>query len=140
MAKFTIPKKFEKEKDVKQAVKAILDASGWFWWMPQNMGMGENGTADFCALHPGGVFLAVETKFGKNEPTPLQKGFLETITAYNSFAFVVNETNVLSLKAWTEAFERAVAAQQRKEDVSEEDGAIMLNAVAEMTKFLPTPT
>lgn len=140
MTKHTVPKSYTSEKDVKKAVKALLDTHQWFWWMPQNMGMGENGVSDFCALHLGGVFLAIETKFGGNKPTPRQKAFLETITAYNSFAFLVDETNVVYLKAWLEAFDRSVKAQQSKKDVAPEDGALMLDAIGKLTPFLPSPT
>lgn len=134
MAKHVIPKKFEKEKHVKEAVKAILDDNGWFWWMPAANGMGTTGVSDFCALNAG-CFLAIETKFGKNPPTALQVAFLNSVRATDNFAFLVNEHNVMYLKAYVEAFGRAVQAQILKRDVAPEDGAMMLNAIRELTQF-----
>lgn len=117
-----------KEKDVKKQVKDILNKHDWFWWMPQNMGMGVSGVSDLCALK-NGVFMAIETKFGKNEVTPLQRGFLESVKANQSFAFIVNESNVEWLKVFVEAFDRATIAQIKKRTPETEDGAAMLNAI-----------
>lgn len=117
-----------KEKDVKKQVKDILNKAGWFWWMPQNMGMGVSGVSDFCALKSG-VFMAIETKFGKNQVTPLQRGYLESIKAEQGFAFIVNEDGVEWLRVFVESFDRATVAQIKKRSVETEDGAAMLNAI-----------
>ena len=134
MAKHTIPKEYHSEKDVKKAVKAILDADGWFWWMPAANGMGTTGVSDFCALKAG-CFLAIETKFGKNPATPLQKAFLTSVRATDNFAFLVSETTVDYLKAYIEAFDRATEAALKKQDVSPEDGAMMLNAIRVLSDY-----
>jgi hypothetical protein len=63
------------EKDVKKGVKMILTKHNWFWWMPPSNAFGRTGISDFHALKAH-VFMAIETKVGKKEPTPMQKGFL----------------------------------------------------------------
>lgn len=121
-----------KEADVKKAVKKLLDKHKWFWWMPPANGFGRTGISDFNAIR-GGVFLAVETKFGNNKPTAMQLGFLNSVAAEDCFAFVVNENRVDSLQAWLEAFDRATEAMGKGEKPAPEDGATMLDAIREMT-------
>lgn len=127
-----VRKLFEKEKHVKQRVKEILNAADWFWWMPAANGMGTTGISDFCAIK-NGVFMAVETKFGKNPPTALQRAFLESIEAQKGFAFLVTEDNVEWLSAFVESFDRATVAQIKKLTPTTEDGAAMLNAIKAMS-------
>lgn len=134
MAKHTIPKEYHSEKHVKEAVKAILDGSGWFWWMPAANGMGTTGISDFCALK-NGVFLAIETKFKDNTPSPMQRAFLNSVRAQESFAFLVNEKNVSSLQSWIASFDRATVAASKSEKPTTEDGAAMLNAIKAMSDF-----
>lgn len=121
------------ESDVKKKVKALLNKHGWFWWMPPANGYGKAGTSDFHALRSG-VFLAVETKFGSNKPTALQRAFLESIKAEQALAFIVDDGNIGHFEAWLDAFDRATAAIGRDEKVVPEDGSIMMNAIAAMTE------
>jgi hypothetical protein len=124
------------EKDVKHKVKAILDRFDYFWFMPPANGFGKAGISDFIALK-NGCFLAIETKFGSNKPTAPQIGFLNSIRAAEGFAFVVNDKNYEWLEAFLDSFEKATASQRKKLDVAHEDGARMLNAIAELSnKFL----
>lgn len=123
---------FNKEKDVKQRVREILKSADWFWWMPAANGMGTTGISDFCAVK-NGVFMAIETKFGKNPPTALQRAFLESIESQKCFAFLVTEHNVEWLAAFVESFDRATIAQIKKLTPSTEDGAAMLNAIKAMS-------
>jgi len=123
------------EKDVKQAVKKILEDHGWFWWMPPANGFGKIGVADFNAIRKG-VFLAVETKFGKNKPTVHQTAFLSSVMAEDGFGFVVRDTTLDSFKAWMEAFDRSILAASKEEPVAPEDGAMMLNAMKVLTAEL----
>lgn len=134
MAKYSMPKKYESEKDVKQAVKHILTADDWFWWMPAANGMGTTGISDFCALK-NGVFLAVETKFKGNTPSAMQRAFLNSVRSQEGFAFLVNENNVASLQSWIASFNRATIAASKNEKPTTEDGAAMLNAIAAMSDF-----
>jgi predicted type IV restriction endonuclease len=78
------------EGDVKKAVKHLLTSHGWFWWMPAANGFGMTGVADFCAVRDG-LFMAIETKFGDNKPTAMQRKFLCDIMSHGGTALVVNE-------------------------------------------------
>lgn len=126
---------FIKEKDVKAEVKNLLKKHGFFWWMPAANGFGTSGVSDFLALRAG-VFLAVETKFGGNKPTPLQIAFLNSITAEGGFGFVVDEKTLADFARWLECFDRAAAATAKKEKVAPDDGAAMLDAIKAMTAML----
>lgn len=122
---------YTNEADVKKQVKKLLNQHHWFWWMPPANGFGRTGIADFNALR-GGVFLAIETKFGSNKPTPMQVGFLDSVTSEDGMAFVVNEKNLAALAVWLERFDQAVAAQAEGRDVEQSDGAAMVDAMAAM--------
>ncbi len=119
------------EADVKAQVKKLLNQHKFFWWCPPANGFGRSGISDFNALRDG-VFLAIETKFGKNKPTPMQVGFLESVRAESAIAFVVNETTVGALAVWLKHFDNAVTAQAEQRDVDPADGAAMLDAMRSM--------
>ena len=123
------------EKHVKHKVKKLLDKHGWFWWMVPANGYGKGGVSDFHALK-NGVFLAIETKYGANKPTALQKQFCESIMSCKGFAFVVNEKNLDWLDRWLTCFESATVAVSQGNEVAHTDGADMLNAIASLTKLL----
>lgn len=127
--------KYYNEADVKKQVKKLLDKHKWFWWMPPANGYGRAGLSDIQALRDG-VFLAVETKFGKNVPTQMQAGFLLSVQAESGFGFVVNESRIQWLEAWLSAFDRSVEATRNREQPLPEDGALMINAMREMTQEL----
>lgn len=124
------------EKDVKKHVKKILDKHGWFWWMTPANGFGKSGISDFCALKDG-TFIAIETKFGGNKPTPLQIGYLNTVRAHDSFGFIVDEMRIDWLDTFLAAFGRAQTAKMNKMEPTDEDGAAMLNAIRAMQIELP---
>lgn len=124
------------EKDVKKQVKRILDKHDWFWWMTPANGFGKSGISDFCALK-NGTFLAIETKFGGNKPTPLQIAYLNSIRAHDSLAFIVDEHRLEWLDTFLESFSRAQVAQSWKQEPTTEDGAAMLNAIRAMQIELP---
>ena len=124
-----------KEAGDKQVVKKLLSYHEWFWWMPPANGFGKAGIADFNAIRSG-VFLAVETKFRKNKPTPMQVGYLNSVRAEDGFAFVVSERNLEWFEGWLAAFDRAVEAASKNEKPTPDDGAYMLNAIAAMTADL----
>jgi hypothetical protein len=123
------------EADVKKKVKKLLDNYKWFWWMPPANGFGKSGISDFNAIR-GGVFLAIETKFGSNKPTAMQQAFLRSVQMENGFSFVVNEKNIEHLNVWLQAFDSAVKAQMEQKEVAHEDGAAMLNAIHALTIML----
>lgn len=122
------------EKDVKKKVKAILDKYHYFWFSPPASAYGKSGISDILAIAKG-VFLAIETKFGYNKPTALQIGFLNSIRAEDGYGFVVNERNIEFLEQFLESFEIAAAAQSRREEVPQEHGARMLNAIYMLTRY-----
>jgi hypothetical protein len=124
---------YKSEKDVKKTVKELLNRNGWFWWMPPANGFGKVGVADFNALKDG-VFLAVETKFGNNQPTVQQKAYLQSIHAAGGLAFVVSEKTLEWFDVWLQTFDRSVEAARKSKPPTEEDGATMVNAVDAMTK------
>lgn len=126
---------FLKEADVKAEVKKLLKKHNWFWWMPAANGFGQTGVHDFLALRAG-VFLTVETKFGSNKPTALQKAFGQSILAETGFSFVVNEKNVHDFATWMETFDRACKEQEEGKQPSNEDGATMLNCIKSLTEML----
>jgi len=128
--------KLRNEADVKKAVKKILDKHGHFWFMPPANGFGRTGIADIISVHRG-VFFAIETKFGPNKPTPMQIGFLSSVQSEQGYAFIVNEDRLEWLEAFLGAFDRAVEASTRKEMPAPEDGALMINALRELTVELP---
>jgi len=128
------PVDYHEEGDVKKAIKEILNQHKWFWWMPAGSAFGKNNV-DFNCLRES-VFMAIEAKKLPNGPTPLQLGFLESVQAEGSFAFIVDEERVEWFRAFIQAFDRSRDAYVRKETESPEDGATMLDAIRYMTKEL----
>lgn len=124
------------EKHVKREVKKLLDKHKWFWWMPPSNAYGKSGIADFHALKAD-VFMVIETKFGSNKPTPNQVGFLNSIQAEGAFAFVVNEKNLDQLELFLDLFAKAAATAADKQQIKNEDGAGMLDAMRALTMLIP---
>ena len=124
--------KVDSEKKVKTLVKQLLDHYGWFHWMPPGNGYGTVGVHDHNAIKDG-VFLTVESKYGKNKPSAMQCAFAAQIIANDAFSFCVNERNIDHLAMWLESFQIAVEHQQRNMDVPDEHGARMLNAISALT-------
>jgi hypothetical protein len=122
------------EKGVKRCIIEILNKHKYFHWAVPMNGYGNSGISDRHAVR-GGVFMVIEAKFGSNKPTPLQKGFLTSINAESCFAFCVNENNLDSFQAFHEAFDRATIARSKKEKIAPEDGAMMANAIIELTNM-----
>lgn len=120
------------EKGVKQIIKDLLNAHGWYTWMPGANGFGTQGVSDHLALKDG-VFLAVEAKFGYNKPRPTQKAFAAQVLANDAYAFCVNEKTIDHLAWWLESFEIAKQHQMHGLEVPHEHGSRMLNAIAILT-------
>jgi Holliday junction resolvase len=81
------------EKRVKDKVVAILKEEGAYYFFPATHGYGRSGVPDIIACVPGGVFLAIECKAGRNKPTELQVREIEAIRRCGGRAVVVNEEN-----------------------------------------------
>ena len=125
------------ESDTKAEVKKLLDTHKWFWFSPPSGAYGKSGISDRIAFRDG-TLMAIETKRGTAPPKPTinQVAFLNSIRANRGFAFVVNDARLPYLKAFLEAFDRAGLAAVKREPVAQEDGAMMLNAIKEMTQEL----
>lgn len=124
--------RIKNEAGVKKLIKELLNAHGWFTWMPSANGFGLQGVSDHLAIKDG-VFLVVEAKFGRNKPKPLQRAFAAQIIANDGFAFCVNEKNIDHFAWWLESFALSVIAQRAGREVSSEHGARMLNAMSVLT-------
>ena len=85
------------EAGVKRVVKKLLLTYGWYYWMPSANAFGISGISDFNAVR-NGRFLAIETKFGGNKPTPLQRRYLEQVAAHGALTMVVNERSLDKLE------------------------------------------
>ena len=81
------------EKRVKDKVVAILKQEGAYYFFPATHGFGRSGVPDVVCCVPGGAFLAIECKAGKNKPTALQVREIEAIRRVGGVAVVVNEEN-----------------------------------------------
>jgi len=86
------------EADVKREVKKLLTNYGWFYWMPAGSAYGKNNV-DFNALK-NDMFLAIETKYGKNKPTVNQLKFMKNIDDNGGATFRINETNLSALEGY----------------------------------------
>ena len=132
--------KIANEKGVKEIIKALLNAHGWFTWMPGANGFGTQGVSDHLAIKDG-VFLVIEAKFGTNKPKATQKSFAAQIIANDGYAFLVNERNIDHLAWWLESFavsqeltRRALEAGRSPEEaVPADHGARLLNAISALT-------
>ncbi len=123
-----MPVTIKSEKDVKKAVKKLLDAHGWFWWMPAANGYGASGVSDILCLKAG-VFIAIETKFDKGQLTAMQRAFLNSINAESGFGFVVNELNLDWLEAFLVNFGDSVREVQENKRMGNEAGATLVDAI-----------
>lgn len=80
------------EGKVKKAVREILQKYHVYYTMPVTGGFGRQGAPDFiCCVR--GMFVGIECKFGKNQPTPLQKAVALTIEQSGGVALTIWENN-----------------------------------------------
>ena len=89
------------ESKVKAKIKLILQEFGAYYAMPIGTGFGNAGVPDFLCCYKG-HFIAIEAKAGKGTTTALQEKHLQRIQSMGGSALVVNETNLLELKALLE--------------------------------------
>ena len=93
------------EGRVKDAIKKMLKAAGWYWFMPVSNGLGKHGIPDIIACKPTvitpdmvgqrvGLFVGIECKApGKlSTVTPLQERELEAIEAAGGIAVLADNT------------------------------------------------
>jgi hypothetical protein len=96
-------KVMNKEADVKENVKRVLDDTSAWWFMPPANGFGRSGVPDFVGCVNGYMF-AVETKFGKGTTTANQGREIQTLIQNGARVWIVRETNIddwhMEFKAW----------------------------------------
>ena len=126
---------YKNETAVKKHVRELLNKHKWFHWPAAAGSFTATGIADRLSLRAG-VFLAVEAKFNGNRPTPLQKGFLQSIMAEGGFGFVVDENNILAFQTWLETFDRTTQAVERGQKPLDEDMASLLDLVRVLTELM----
>lgn len=124
--------RIKKENGVKDLVKALLDAHGWFHFAVSAGGFSTPGLHDRFALKDG-VFLTVEVKFGTRKVTAMQRAFGAQIIANDAYSFCVNERNIDHLAWWLESFEIAKQCQMQGREVPPEHGSRLLNAISVLT-------
>ena len=94
------------EGRVKDAIKKMLKAAGWYWFMPVSNGMGRHGIPDIIACKPTvitpdmvgqrvGLFVGIECKApGKlGTVTPLQERELKAIEAAGGIAVLADNAS-----------------------------------------------
>lgn len=124
--------RIKKENGVKDLIKALFDAHGWFHFAVAAGGYSAPGLHDRFAVKDG-VFLTVEAKFGPKKPTTMQKAFGAQIIANDCFSFCVNERNIDHFAWWLESFEIAKQCQMQGREVPSEHGSRLLNAISVLT-------
>lgn len=125
------PPSFKNESHVKKDVKKLLDKHNWFWWMTPANGYGKSGVADFCAAKQG-MFMVIETKANRNDPTPMQVGFLNSLRAADHFAFVVRETTMDAFGQFLDLLDKSIAYSAKGEVPPVHIGGPMLDAIQAM--------
>lgn len=94
------------EGRVKDAIKKMLKAAGWYWFMPVSNGLGKHGIPDIIACKPTvitpdmvgqrvGLFVGIECKApGKlGTVTPLQERELKAIEAAGGIAVLADNAS-----------------------------------------------
>jgi Holliday junction resolvase len=89
------------EAKVKARVKEILKEHKAYYFNPVTGGYGASGVPDIVACYKG-VFIGIEVKAGKNQPTALQEKNLFDIVDSGGIAVLVNGEGIKYLKAMFE--------------------------------------
>jgi hypothetical protein len=122
------------ERDVKVKIRNYLTEHEWFWWNVPMNSYAKSGISDIHAVKKG-MFMVVEGKRDdKEDPTEVQKGFLTSVAAEEHFAFVVDNDNLPVFAGFLAALDRSMIEVSHNRKTSPEDGAVMLNAIKEMTR------
>jgi len=125
-------KPYHSEKNVKRVVKRLLQQHAWKSRMPPSNMYGEGGLADFLCWRTG-IFMAIETKFGKNKPTINQKRFLNEVMIEGCFGFVVDDMNIAWFATWLTVFDRSIERVMNHQKEDPADAIELLNAVRALT-------
>jgi Holliday junction resolvase len=95
----TTPEKKVKEKVVKYLKEYGKDI---YYFFPATGGYGRSGVPDIVGCYKG-MFFAIECKAGNNTTTKLQDFEIKRINESGGVAWVVNESNVDSVKVALES-------------------------------------
>lgn len=86
------------ERDVKDAVKAVLKAHKVYYFMPVSNGMGVMGVFDIVCCFKG-VFVGIECKLdGTKKPTPLQTINATRCMTGGGIALLIHSGNIQELE------------------------------------------
>jgi Holliday junction resolvase len=91
-------------------------------------GFGSSGISDFCAIKDG-VFMVIETKFGKGKLTAMQRAYLDSVNAASCFGFVVNEDSLPWLESFLEDFGQQTILAMKEQKLDNVVGARMVDAI-----------
>ena len=122
------PKTGNEQKTVKPKIRKLLDKHGWFWWATPATMYSQSGISDICAVKQG-MFLAVEAKFGRNDPTPTQMAYLDSIRACDHFAFVVRETTLDAFETFLTCLDKSIEYAANNQIAPPEVGGPLLDAI-----------
>ncbi len=125
--------KLKNENGVKDLIKKLLDAHGWFHFAVAAGGFGGTpGLHDRFAVRDG-VFITIEAKWKYGKPTVLQRAFARHVLANECYAFCVSERNIDHFAWWLESFEIAKQCQMQGKEIPAEHGSRLLNAIGVLT-------
>jgi hypothetical protein len=122
------PKTGNEQKTVKPKIRKLLTEHGWFWWATPATLYSQSGIADILAIKTG-MFMAVEAKFGRNDPTPMQVAFLDSVRAEQHFAFVVRDTTLDAFEQFLVYLDKSIEIAARQEVPSADIGGPLLDAM-----------
>ena len=125
------PKTGNEQKTVKPKIRKLLDKHGWFWWATPATMYSQSGISDILAVKAG-MFLAVEAKFGRNDPTPMQVAYLNSVRAEQHFAFVVRETTIDAFEMFLDMLDRSMEYAAQQQVPPADVGGPMLDAIQRM--------
>lgn len=85
------------EKKVKQKVVKVLKDMGAYYFYPFTGGYGRSGVPDIIVCY-NGRFFGIECKAGGNKATALQEREMKLINDAGGVAWVVDESNIESVR------------------------------------------
>ncbi len=129
----SMPKTGNEQKTVKPKVRKLLSKHGWFWWATPATMYSQSGIADLCGVKKG-MFMAVETKFGRNDPTPMQVAYLNSVRAEDHFAFVVRDTTLDAFEQFLIYLDKSIEIAGQQQVPGPDIGGPMLDAIQRLTE------
>lgn len=102
------------EAKVKRLVVDILKTHGAYYFFSATHGFGRSGVPDITACLRG-RFISIECKAGKNKPTELQERELAAVKTAGGRAVVINENNMVELKAVLQEISNDIGNESRSD-------------------------